>query len=136
MAMTVSSELIALARSHLTPHRFPDVDASSVERRLAEYRCSPNYPEVVAYNMMLARELCVAGCVFWELFTVALHYTAVSAESALMGLFLERLELPFTMRRRHYEKVKKDGEVKWQLSREEEQTFEQRLSLYEFSHVG
>src|SRR5690348_9238323 len=99
MATTVTDETIALARASLTPHQFPAVGLEAVEGRLAEYRCSPNYPEVVAHNMMLARELCVAGCVFYVLFTVALHYTAVAAESALKVLFLAQLDLPFTMKR-------------------------------------
>src|SRR5437870_1465109 len=100
MSVTVSNKLIALARSNLARTTFPKVEARSIERQLAEYRCSRNYPDVVAHNLMLARELCVTGCAFYELFTVALHYTAVAAESALRVLFLERLEPPFTMERR------------------------------------
>jgi hypothetical protein len=69
--MTLDQDaLVALGRANLCPVQFPDVPSESVERRLAEYRCSPRYPEVVAHNLMLAREVCVAGSLFYELFTV------------------------------------------------------------------
>src|SRR6202022_2138078 len=123
MPVTVSDELIALARRDLARHRFPDIEVARIKRGLAEYRCSPNYPEVVAHNIMLARELCVAGCVFHEPFTVALHYTGVSEECALMELFLQSLDLPFTMKRT----VNGKPETK---------TFPQRPSIYEFAHAG
>jgi hypothetical protein len=136
MAITISDELIALAAANLARPKFPEVRQESVLRRLAEYRCSPKYPEVVAHNMMLARELCVAGCICSELFTVALHYTAVAAESALNWLFLERLDRPFTMRRRIYESVRRDGRVEKKLVRVEEKVFTERPLLYEFAHAG
>lgn len=123
MATTVSDEAIALARANLFKGKFPEIKLESVEQRLAEYKCSPKYPEDVAHNIMLARELCVAGSVFYELFTVALHYTAVAAETALKALFLERLDLPFTMKRTVNGKA-------------ERKVFTERPPLYEFSHMG
>jgi hypothetical protein len=115
--------LVALARSNLCPDRFPDISPEQVTRRLVEYRCSPKYPEVVAHNLMLARELCVAGTLFYELFTVALHYTAVACECALKEIYVARLPVPFTMRR------KRSG-----IS--EEKTFHERPSTLEFFHMG
>jgi len=72
---------------------------------------------------MLARELCVAGCLFYELFTVALHYTAVACECALKELYVARLSLPFTMRRQ------RNGVS-------EEKIFNERPSTFEFFYVG
>lgn len=114
--------LVALGRANLCPCRFPDITAEQVERRLAEYKCSSKYPEVVAHNLMLAREACVAGSLFYEMFTVAMHYTAVACECALKVIYLERMPLPFEMQRPRH-------------SPTETKVFSDRPSLFEFFHM-
>jgi hypothetical protein len=43
---------------------------------------------------MLARELCIAGCLFYELFTTSIQYCASACETALKHKFTEALPLP------------------------------------------
>src|SRR5712692_10605203 len=118
--MTIEREsLVALGRANLCPCQFPEIAPEQVERRLAEYKCSSKYPEVVAHNLMLAREVCVAGTFFYELFTVAMHYTAVACECALKELYLDRMPLPFEMRRGRGDNTEK-------------KVFNARPSLFEF----
>ena len=53
------------ARANLTALRFPeDISPDWIKKNLAEMRCSQNYPVLVAHNLMLARELCVARASF------------------------------------------------------------------------
>ena len=115
--------LAALGRANLVPCLFPDVPVEHVVGRLEEYKCSANYPEVVAHNLMLAREVCVAGSIFYELFTVAMHYTAVACECALKEIYLDRMPIPFEMRR---------GKG----AAGESKIFTARPSLFEFFHMG
>src|SRR3954467_9828978 len=87
--------LIKLARANLSPHLFPDdTQVRSVEEELARMRCSPNYPEVVAHNVALARELCVAGCLFYELFTASIQFSTAACEVALKERFIDQLSFP------------------------------------------
>ena len=115
--------LAALGRANLAPCQFPDIPPEPVARNLQEYKCSSKYPEVVAHNLMLAREACVAGSIFYELFTVAMHYTAVACECTLKELYLDRMRLPFEMKRRN-------GSVTGS------KVFTARPTLFEFFHMG
>jgi len=54
---------IAAARANLTTLNFPEnISPDWIRRRLAEMKCSPKYPATVAHSLMLARELCLLGC--------------------------------------------------------------------------
>jgi hypothetical protein len=75
--------------------RFPDnISPDWIKGHLTAMRCSPNYPETVAHSLMLARELCVAGCLFYELFTTSIQYSASACEVALKERFVELLPIP------------------------------------------
>jgi hypothetical protein len=53
---------IAAARANLTALKFPeDISPDWIRRRVADMKCSPNYPQVVAHTLMVARELCMLG---------------------------------------------------------------------------
>src|SRR5207248_2755749 len=86
--------LIRAARANLTPHLFPEIALEPIHENLVAMRCSPAYPEAVAHNVMLARQLCVAGCLFYELFTTSVQYSSAACEVAFKQHFVERLPLP------------------------------------------
>jgi hypothetical protein len=93
---------IRAARANLARKRFPDnISPEWVKRQLDSMRCSPNYPDLVAHNVVQSRELCVAGCLFYELFTTSIHYAVAACEVALKERFLDVLPLPcrITLRR-------------------------------------
>jgi len=91
------SALIDVARANLTTKRFPEIEPDWMKRQLAAIRCSPKYPETLAHTVMLARELCASGCLFYELFTTAVQYSASACEVALKEKFVEMLPVPCKM---------------------------------------
>jgi hypothetical protein len=114
------SPFISAARANLGRLQFPDnISPDWIKKHLDLMRCSPNYPDTVAHNVTLARELCVAGCLFYELFTTSIQYSAAACESALKHKFVDVLPLPLRLVRtaegRIEEKVLSDRLVTYQL---------------------
>lgn len=68
-----------------------------LQERLFEMRTSPAIPKPVLHQLTLAKQLCVAGWFFWDLYAAAVHYTTVAAEVALRHRFVESLSLPITL---------------------------------------
>jgi hypothetical protein len=95
------TRFIATARTNLRQLRVPDdLSPEWVERQLQPMRCSPNYPNLVAHNVLLARELCMVGSLFYELFTTSVHYAAAACEVALKERFLDSLAFPSKLTRK------------------------------------
>src|SRR3954466_13604118 len=93
---------LGVARASLTTLRFGnDIAVDWISRHLEEMRCSPNYPETVAHTVMLARELCMVGCIFYELFTTSAQYSASACEAGLKQKFVEVLPIPCVIKRTH-----------------------------------
>ncbi len=68
-----------------------------LQERLLEMRTSPATPKPVVHQLALAKQLCVAGWFFWDLYAAAVHYTTVAAEVALRHRFVGSLSLPITL---------------------------------------
>jgi len=109
---------IVSARANLVRAQYPDnISPDWIARHLDAMRCSPNYPDIVAHNVSLARELCVAGTLFYELFTTSVHYSASACETALKQRFVDLLPLPCRLTKRGDE-----GTI-------EEKTLEERVAV-------
>src|SRR3954466_7394328 len=92
---------ITVARAHLTDLKFPEnISPDWIRRRLEEMRCSPKYPKTVAHTVMLARELCMLGCIAYEVFTTSAQYSAAALESALKDQFAQSLPVPCRLTRK------------------------------------
>jgi hypothetical protein len=114
------THFIATARTNLKQLPVPDnISSEWVELQLQSMRCSPNYPNLVAHNVLLARELCMVGSLFYELFTISVHYAAAACEVALKEHFLDSLAYPSKLTR------KLRGVI-------EERTWTERPVVYEF----
>jgi len=113
------SPFIVAARANLARARFPDdISPEWVKRQLESMRCSPNYPDLVAHNVVLSRELCIAGCLFYELFTTSIQYSAAACEVALKERFLDFVTIPCKLIRKRVDAI-------------EERTWEKRPFVYE-----
>lgn len=64
---------------------------------LLEMRMSPAIPKAVLHQLVVAKQLCVAGWFFWELYAVAVHYATVAAEVGLRHRFVASLAVPVTL---------------------------------------
>lgn len=118
------TSLMAVARANLARSRFPeDTRPDWVEETLSAMRCSPNYPDLVAHNLLIARELCVAGCLFYELFTTSMQFAVSACETALKEKFVSTIPVPFVLDRN------RGGGVK------EERSWDRPFLAYEFSEM-
>jgi hypothetical protein len=68
-----------------------------IQQALREMRPSPRIPPPVLHQLSLAKQLCIAGWFLWDLYAVALHYTAVACEVAVRCRFVESLSLPIRL---------------------------------------
>jgi len=75
------------------------VTTDTIQHELVEMRTSPKMPEIAAHQIALAKQLCVAGFFFYDLYAVAVHQTAVACEVALRERFVADLNLPIAISR-------------------------------------
>src|SRR4051812_40228284 len=62
---------IATTRARLKQRRVPqDLSPEWIERQLQPIRCSPNYPDLAAHDVLLARELCMVGSLLRAVYDV------------------------------------------------------------------
>lgn len=117
------SPYIIAARANLSRAKYPDdISPDWIKKNLDAMKCSPNYPDMVAHNIAVARELCVAGCLFYELFTTSIQYSAAASETALKEKFVNLLPIPLAVTR------SADGGL-------EEKVLHERLLMYQLLHL-